>query len=331
MKMVPPTATTTLPPTSFAPRGGGAPSNRRKICYESFARTFGESRGESDVERMTGRVDRRTVLAALGLLLGGCAAPRGLGPTAGRWGFPSSEYVGAYGPIMDDGHEIPALDLSRINPDLLRRQVPFTGPYRPGTVVVDVAERRLYLVQPGGVAIRYAVGVGREEALNFRGSAVIGRKAEWPRWAPTASMIQRMPRYAAYAGGMPGGLDNPLGARALYLYRGNQDTHFRLHGTNEPETIGTAVSSGCIRLFNHDIIDLYNRVPVGSPVVVQQEPGPVADLQEPTAAVPEPDVAYGPDAGPVFDGVASMPPGPWPEPPAGPWRESWPPQTGPWF
>jgi len=291
---------------------------------------------------MTGRVDRRAVLAALGLLLGGCATPRGVGPTAGRWGSSPSEYAGAYSLIVDDGHEIPALDHSRINPDLLRRQVPFTGPYRPGTVVVDVAERRLYLVQPGGVAIRYAVGVGREEALNFRGSAVIGRKAEWPRWAPTASMIQRMPRYAAYAGGMPGGLDNPLGARALYLYRGNQDTHFRLHGTNEPETIGTAVSSGCIRLFNHDIIDLYNRVPVGSPVVVQQEPGPVADLQErvpvadlqepgPTAAAPEPDVAYGPDAGPAFDGAAPMPPGPWPEPLAGPWRQSWPPQAGPWF
>ena len=284
---------------------------------------------------MTGRVDRRAVLAALGLLLGGCAAPRGVAPTAGLRGLPSAEYADAYGPIMDEGHEIPALDLSTIDPGLLRRRVPFAGPYRPGTIVVDVAERRLYLVQRGGYAIRYTVGVGREEALNFRGLADIGRKAEWPRWAPTAGMIQRMPRYAAYAGGMPGGLGNPLGARALYLYRGNQDTHFRLHGTNEPETIGTAVSSGCIRLFNHDIIDLYNRVPVGSPVVVLQEPGPVADLQERGSMIdaPEPDVGYGPgpDAGPVFDGAAPMPPGPWREPPAGPWRESWPPQAGPWF
>ena len=280
---------------------------------------------------MTGSIDRRAVLAALGLLLSGCA-PRGVAPSVGFRGFPSGEYA-AYGPIMDDGHEIPALDLSTIDPDLLRRQVPFRGPYRPGTIVVDVAERRLYLVQPGGVAIRYAVGVGREEALNFRGSAVIGRKAEWPRWAPTASMIARMPRYAAYAGGMAGGLGNPLGARALYLYRGKQDTDFRLHGTNEPETIGTAVSSGCIRLFNQDIIDLYNRVPVGSPVVVLQEPRLAAGFQErgPITEAPQADVGYGPGPDAIFDGPAPTPPGPWREPPAEAWREPWPPQAGPWF
>ena len=122
--------------------------------------------------------------------------------------------------------------------------MPFNGPYRPGSIVVVIPERRLYLVQPGGRAIRYAVGVGRQEALNFQGSAVIARKAVWPRWAPTATMIRAMPRYAAYAGGMEGGIGNPLGARALYLYRGNEDTHFRLHGTIEPETIGQPVSSG---------------------------------------------------------------------------------------
>jgi lipoprotein-anchoring transpeptidase ErfK/SrfK len=118
--------------------------------------------------------------------------------------------------------------------------------------------------------MRYAVGVGRTEALDFHGSAVIGRKAEWPRWIPTPWMMQTMPRYRAYAGGMDGGLGNPLGARALYLYRDGRDTYFRLHGTNEPDTIGQPVSSGCIRLFNQDIIDLYNRAPVGTPVVVLQ-------------------------------------------------------------
>ncbi len=116
--------------------------------------------------------------------------------------------------------------------------------------------------------MRYAVGVGREEALNFRGSAVVGRKAEWPSWTPTANMMVHIPRYREYAGGMPGGVDNPLGARALYLYRGARDTHFRLHGTNDPATIGHAVSSGCIRLFNDDIVDLYGRVPIGTPVIV---------------------------------------------------------------
>ena len=170
---------------------------------------------------------------------------------------------------MDGPYAIPALELDlAANQDLLRHQVAFSARYGPGTIVVNVAERRLYLVQRGGRALRYGVGVGREEALNFRGSAVVGRKAEWPKWFPTADMIKRTPNYAAYAGGMAGGLTNPLGARALYLYVGDCDSYFRIHGTNEPATIGSAVSSGCIRMFNQDIIDLYNRVPVGTPVMV---------------------------------------------------------------
>ena len=206
-------------------------------------------------------LSRRVFLAGVLALPAGCNAP-GLG--ALNAGF-------AYGPVGNEPFPIAGIDLVGRDPSLLRQEVPFSGPYRPGTVVVNVAQRRLYLVQPGGRAMRYGVGVGREEALNFQGSAIIGRKAEWPSWTPTATMIRAIPRYAAYAGGMPGGIDNPLGARALYLYRDGQDTHFRLHGTTEPETIGTAVSSGCIRLVNQDIIDLYNRVPVGAPVVVLQD------------------------------------------------------------
>ena len=206
-------------------------------------------------------LSRRVFLAGVLALPAGCNAP-GLGAL----------YTGAnYGPVANEPFPIAAIDLSDRSPELLRQEVSFSGPYRPGTVVVNVAQRRLYLVQGGGRALRYAVGVGREEALNFHGSAIIGRKAEWPSWIPTATMIRAMPRYAAYAGGMPGGIDNPLGARALYLYRDGQDTYFRLHGTTEPETIGTAVSSGCIRLVNQDVIDLYNRVPVGAPVVVLQD------------------------------------------------------------
>ncbi len=243
--------------------------------------------------------NRRAFLIGIGLTLEGCAA-RQSAPQVALWPSPGFGDAGRYGPIVDDGHEIPGLDLSTIDPDLLRHEVPFAGPYRPGTIVVNVPERRLYFVQPGGRALRYAVGVGRTEALNFRGSAVIGRKAEWPRWTPTPTMIATMPRYAAYAGGMSGGIDNPLGARALYLYRDNRDTYFRLHGTIEPETIGTAVSSGCIRLFNHDIIDLYNRAAVGTPVVVLQSefearanrddgPPPADELQD-----------IGPEWGPVY-------------------------------
>ena len=140
---------------------------------------------------------------------------------------------------------------------------------RPGTIVVDPNERYLYLVQDGGKAMRYGVGVGREEGFNFRGEATIARKAEWPKWTPTPEMIAREPeRYGPYRDGMPGGEDNPLGPRALYLYRGGKDTYYRLHGTLEPWTIGQMVSSGCVRLINQDVIDLYRRVPTGTKVVV---------------------------------------------------------------
>lgn len=213
-------------------------------------------------------LSRRTVCSGICLLLSGCmTAPQ---PPLSGYQPGIDPYASIYGPVADGVHDIPALDLDQVDRDLLRREVPFPARYPPGTIVVNVTERRLYLVQRGSRALRYAVGVGREEAVNFRGSAVVGRKAEWPRWIPTADMIKKIPRYAAYAGGMAGGLENPLGARALYLYVGDRDSYFRIHGTNEPSTIGSAVSSGCIRMFNQDIIDLYNRVPLGAPVVVLQ-------------------------------------------------------------
>src|ERR1700727_413203 len=160
---------------------------------------------------MTVRVDRRSVLAGISVLLGGCAGQGGI-PFGSGFGNPA-----AYGPINDHGHEIPGLDMSRIDPGVLRSQVAFSSPYRPGTIVVMIGERHLYFVEPGGTAMRYTVGVGREEALNFRGNAVIGRKAEWPHWTPTGDMIRRMPIYAHYTAGLPGGINNPLGARALSL------------------------------------------------------------------------------------------------------------------
>jgi lipoprotein-anchoring transpeptidase ErfK/SrfK len=152
-----------------------------------------------------------------------------------------------------------------------REQVAYAGDEAPGTIVVDVYSRKLYLVEEGGTAMRYPIAVGRE-GLSFRGTGVIGRKAEWPSWTPTANMVRTRPDlYAAYAGGLPGGLQNPLGARALYLYRGGRDTMFRIHGTSDSASIGYATSAGCIRLFNQDIIDLYNRVPSGTRVKVRTE------------------------------------------------------------
>ncbi|MGA7530484.1 MAG: L,D-transpeptidase [Pseudolabrys sp.] len=194
---------------------------------------------------------RRAIVAGLPLLLAGCAG-------------------GNYGTMSDGGFTTPAIDVTTLDPSLMRAEVAWRGKEKPGSIVVNVPQRRLYLVEANGKAVRYAVGVGRTEGTNFRGSAVIGRKEKWPHWTPTAHMMAAMPRYRRYAGGIDGGPDNPLGARALYLYRDGHDTFFRLHGTTEPESIGQAVSSGCIRLFNQDIIDLYNRVPVGTHVTVLQ-------------------------------------------------------------
>ncbi len=139
---------------------------------------------------------------------------------------------------------------------------------KPGTVVVDTKDNYLYIVQPGGRALRYAVATG-SEAFGWTGTATVQRKAEWPRWTPPPEMLRRWPHLAGRAGGMAGGPDNPLGARALYLYQNGRDTMYRIHGTNEPETIGHGASSGCIRMRNIDVVDVFNKVPVGTKVIVR--------------------------------------------------------------
>lgn len=143
---------------------------------------------------------------------------------------------------------------------IAREIVPFNGAYAPGTVIVSTSERRLYFVLPGHKAVKYGIGVGRE-GFDWAGKQTITRKQEWPDWIPPAEMLQRRPDLPRY---MAGGPDNPLGARAMYLGA----TLYRIHGSNEPETIGTAVSSGCIRMLNEDVVDLYERVKVGTPVIV---------------------------------------------------------------
>jgi lipoprotein-anchoring transpeptidase ErfK/SrfK len=212
-------------------------------------------------------IDRRFLVLGAPFILGACTTRREeLVIETPRF---DPYYVAMYGEVQGEPHPVPAIDLSQVNERFWRREVAYRGRENPGTIVVDPSARYAYLVMENGRAMRYGVGVGKEEGFNLTGIASIGRKAAWPRWTPTQDMIRREPeRYGPVAGGLPGGPENPLGPRALYLYRGNRDTLYRLHGTTEPWTIGTQVSSGCIRFLNQDIIDLYGRVPVGATAIV---------------------------------------------------------------
>ncbi|ODN71107.1 L,D-transpeptidase [Methylobrevis pamukkalensis] len=218
------------------------------------------------------KIDRRTVLFGLPLFAGGCVSgnfPAPPNPRLAAQPQYSPEMVAMYAAIDTEPFPVPAIDLRQVDPKFLRAEVAYDSPHPVGTIVVDPYARYLYLVRERGRALRYGVGVGKVDAFNFTGEATIARKAAWPSWRPTNDMIAREPdRYGPLSEGLPGGLTNPLGARALYLYRDGKDTYYRIHGTLEPWTIGTKVSSGCIRLLNQDIIDLHRRTPVGSKVIV---------------------------------------------------------------
>ena len=174
---------------------------------------------------------------------------------------------------VDDRFPIPAVRLSDVDPAFFRKTVSYFSNEPAGTIVIDPQNHFLYLVQGGGKAVRYGVGVGRQ-GFGWSGTAAVHDKQEWPDWYPPREMLARQPELMRNMSelrsgiGMHGGPRNPLGARALYLWQGNKDTLYRIHGTNEPWTIGHSVSSGCIRMLNQDVIDLYERAPVGAKVVV---------------------------------------------------------------
>lgn len=183
---------------------------------------------------------------------------------------PALKNVRDYEARTDNSFPIAAIPVEQINKRLLRQEVRYRTREKPGTIIVDPANKYLYLVQRNGKAMRYGIGVGKA-GFEWSGRAHVGWKQKWPKWTPPAEMIDRRPeleRWSAENGGMPGGPSNPLGARALYLMQGNVDTLYRLHGTPQWSSIGTAASSGCIRLMNQDIIDLYERVPNGAKVIV---------------------------------------------------------------
>jgi lipoprotein-anchoring transpeptidase ErfK/SrfK len=148
--------------------------------------------------------------------------------------------------------------------DWLRHRVSYPTKEKPGTIIVDTEKKFLFLIEGEGKALRYGVTVG-EEGLDWKGVAEVGRKVEWPDWVPTPEILKRLPELPKYVSPGP---HNPMGARALYLYQGKKDTLFRIHGTNQPEYIGQAISSGCIRMLNEDVIDLFNRTKLGAKVIV---------------------------------------------------------------
>jgi lipoprotein-anchoring transpeptidase ErfK/SrfK len=208
---------------------------------------------------MKNRLSTLALAVALSAGLSGCAIVSG---------SPFRNLAVSYGPVSDGGFRLPTVPAYKIPKKYHRQVVGYDGGEKPGTIIVDTGARFLYLVEDGGTAIRYGIGIGRE-GFEWSGSARIAAKKEWPVWTPPPEMIRRQPELVKFRNGQDPGLTNPLGARALYLYNKNGDTGYRLHGSPEWWSIGRAVSSGCIRLINQDIIDLYNRAQVGAKVIVK--------------------------------------------------------------
>ena len=177
-------------------------------------------------------------------------------------------FTSDYGAVRDAGYSLPSIPIHKVPRKYHRQIVRYETKEKPGTIIVDTGEKFLYYVMDDGKAMRYGIGVGRE-GFEWKGTARIAMKREWPVWTPPAAMIRRQPELAKWRGGMPPGPGNALGARAMYLYKGGSDTGYRLHGTPEWASIGRAMSSGCIRMLNQDVIDLYERAKVGAKVIVK--------------------------------------------------------------
>lgn len=211
---------------------------------------------------------RRTFLSMSSLAaLSACGAPA---PDEGA--RPASVgFIPGYGPIFDSGYTLPGIPTEYLQGVNRRITGTYLGEQAPGTIDVDPYAKFLYFVRTGADSVRFPIGVGRAGRA-FAGNGTIQLKRKWPGWTPTNNMLRREPEvYGPFARGIPGGRRSPLGARALYLYRGGRDTYFRIHGTNDLESIGNSGSAGCIRMFNQDIIVLYDIVPIGTPVHVRSE------------------------------------------------------------
>jgi lipoprotein-anchoring transpeptidase ErfK/SrfK len=241
---------------------------------------------------MIGKITRRrftTGLAAgASLALSGCNSSYLTSPAVGNSGidYTSTGSIGTsairpaigvdanltsadqmYGEITDGGYTLAAIPYEEMEQNVRRQRTPNTVGIQPGSIMIDTRAHYAYLGLTNDEVVRYGVGVGKA-GFEWAGHAKVGRKAPWPVWTPPAEMIDRKPELEKYRGGMPPGPENPLGARSMYLFADGRDTLYRLHGTPEWQSIGKSMSSGCIRFLNHDIIDLYERVSIGTPVVV---------------------------------------------------------------
>lgn len=214
-------------------------------------------------ERRAGLLDRRSFLfgsaASLGALgLAGCA-------TSG--GMSLAEAAKVYGPVPDEKFPVPAIDVSKVDPKYYRRTVRYETKEAPGTIIVDPGNYYVYRIEDDGNATRYGANVGRD-GFRWSGDAYVGRKAEWATWTPPREMIKRQPEAGKWAHGMPGGLDNPLGARTLYLYQNGAYTLYTIYASLDAESIGNGITSGCVGLLTQDMMHLYARTPVKTKVVV---------------------------------------------------------------
>lgn len=222
---------------------------------------------------------RSLFVGATSLFVTGCATarpaptmmPAAVSPVRAVAGSPVPPM---YYAMPDEQFPIPEVKIAEVDPKFWRQEVDYPSGERPGTLIVDTPAKYLYHVLPGGRAMRYGIGVGRE-GFAWSGRAIVAYKRKWPRWTPPDEMVARQPKLAPYSianGGMPPGLKNPLGARALYIHKDGKDTLYRIHGSPEAFSIGKAVSSGCIRLLNQDVVYLHDQVRDGSTIVVIPDP-----------------------------------------------------------
>lgn len=223
----------------------------------------GTGNARAPLGRGAGLLTRRSFLAGSAVSLGALALA----------GCSTTDYMSVaeaqkvYGPLPNEKFPIPAVDVAKVNPKYFRKTVPYETKEAVGTIIVDPSNYYVYRVEEDGKATRYGANVGRAGFL-WNGDAYVGRKSEWATWTPPKEMIKRQPEAAKWANGMPGGLDNPLGARTLHLYQNGVYTLYTIYASSDPESIGSGVTSGCVGLLSQDMIELYDRTPVKTKVVV---------------------------------------------------------------